>query len=96
MPEVQTIHILNSGEILKGDKQLNPHKELFAWVKQDMIVQKHLELRSQTEDGRKSVIAIIKMVKLFLIQMLIRVLLHETLNRITFIRNVGDLRDNGS
>jgi len=55
---VNTVHILNSGEILCSLEQYMSFESRFEWVDRSQIVAKMLDLRRRTDKTRKSVIAI--------------------------------------
>ena len=55
---VNTVHILNSGEILCSLEEYMLFESRFEWVDRSHIVAKMLDLRRRTDTTRKSVIAI--------------------------------------
>lgn len=56
--QVVVIHLLNDGQVLIGKKELEAFADRFAWVDQNKIANSVVELRTQTESSRKSIIAI--------------------------------------
>ena len=55
---VNTIHILNTGEIISSLEEYLKVEERFAWVNRSFIITKILALRKLTDHQKKSVIAI--------------------------------------
>jgi len=56
--QVDTIYILNNGNVILTKSEFELIAEKFAWVNQNEIENKVLELRSQTDSNRKSIIAV--------------------------------------
>jgi len=56
--QVNTIHILNSGEIISSLEDYLRFEDRFSWVNRSFIISKMLELRKLTDTRKKSVIAI--------------------------------------
>jgi hypothetical protein len=55
---VRTVHILESGELVWSRADYEKVKERFAWVDQRFILSEILRLRSLTDNGRQTLIAI--------------------------------------
>jgi len=55
---VNTIHILNSGEVIHSVEDYMKVEDRFLWVDKSFIVAKILHLRKLTEDHKRSVIVI--------------------------------------
>jgi hypothetical protein len=56
--QVNTIHILNSGEIISSLEDYLKFEDRFSWVNRSFIIAKMLELRKLTDTRKKSIIAI--------------------------------------
>lgn len=56
--QVDIIYILNNGNVILTKKEFELVAEKFAWVNPNEIESKVLELRSQTDSNRKSIIAV--------------------------------------
>jgi hypothetical protein len=56
--QVNTIHILNSGEIISSLEDYLRFEDRFSWVNRSFIISKMLELRKLTDTRKKSIIAI--------------------------------------
>ncbi|HLK29634.1 MAG TPA: hypothetical protein VKT28_13745 [Puia sp.] len=55
---VSTIHILQSGEVIKSVEEYMKVEDRFSWVDKTYIVGKILQLRKLTDSTKRSVIAI--------------------------------------
>lgn len=55
---MNTIHILNTGEIISSLEEYLKVEERFSWVNRSFIISKMLQLRKLTDNKKKSVIAI--------------------------------------
>jgi hypothetical protein len=55
---VNTIHILNSGEIISSLEEYLKFEDRFSWVNRSFIISKMLQLRKLTDSKKKSIIAI--------------------------------------
>lgn len=55
---VDIIRILKDGQVIISKKEFEEVEEKFSWVNRQELVNTILELRSQTDSNRKSIIAI--------------------------------------
>lgn len=55
---VDVVHILNDGKVVFPEKDLEPFEQKFKWVNRAVVSDLILELKVQTDAGRKSIIAI--------------------------------------
>ena len=68
-PEIQTFHVLESGEIISSLNEFLPVEEKFKWVDKKDMIKRVIALRSRTEPGSRSALVYYengKMVKEFL------------------------------
>lgn len=56
--QVDVIHILNDGQVIISKKEFEQFEERFSWINSNQIIGMILELRSQTDSNRKSIIVI--------------------------------------
>lgn len=56
--QVDVVYILNDGKVIISEKELTPFIENFSWIKQHEIENLIQELRPQTDEHRKSIVAI--------------------------------------
>lgn len=55
---VSTVHILSTGEMIWSREEYEKVKDRFTWVDRHYILSEVLRLRTLTDNGRKTIIAI--------------------------------------
>jgi hypothetical protein len=55
---VQTIYVLQSGELVHSLSDFEKVRERFSWLDKKLILTELLHVRSSTESGKKSIIAV--------------------------------------